>query len=897
MKRRKMFLTVLLIVLIVCQSVLPFSMVSATTSYDVEITSNSQLFYALVEELTAKKINAYYDYANFRIITSQSEIEKVTELDLSNAEIDDLTGLGSFSSVTKLNLTSNELTQESNLAELDKLPLTNLNLSSNEIESVDSITTFDSIQYTDVTNQQIVKRDIIQLDVSEKGSNVQTVQVELPNILLEDGGEMQAKWLEDYSDGYARVNWAKFNPRGTTCELVVAAGTADTYYPYKGLLTLTVKVEDSSSKLYNTNVTLYYAIIDSTETGICFDDDNFYKAVKEQLTAGQYENSELGSYGGYEEPVTLYKHAYDEAKILVIDTNVLINDIPSLKLNDKKIKDLRGLEKFIGLESTLDLSYNYIDSLERVLELEENKEENESVLSENYTKALENLKENRNALKAAEEEVQKLTKEIEEVYKQINGLDSTKENYTEQLNSLLDKLNDKEKGLIVLKAKATKNVDLYRRLVREGLAELYSIYEQEYRITTLLPMSVYNLTSEDLALLNYDDSKSYANAIMDKVSMLEKDNSLTENEKELLITVFNIPVTMEVEQSDEDGNITTEIVDIEYPISEYFEEIKAFEAYNTITEYKQFIRSFKYIDVVTTVMNYCLIERMNDTTLEDCVFEEGLEDLYNYYLEQGMDTSYVIAVQVWLSMIPEVEGGTTEGGTTEGGTTEGGTTEGGTTEGETTEGETTEGETTEGETTEGETTEDETTEDDILDSFEIIVDAETVVEAYRTLNCKGAYEIDYELEKQLSGHFINATNDEIAKFIILPRIKYLHLTDNKFESLAGIEDLDHLLGLYAYKNLLGDINDVNWSELKSLYYLDLGYNQLSDINALEVLTNLRTIKLSRNLLSGNFDFYLAGMTYLDEADFSYNQYSNIAYLVSQYTFIAKNQDYDNVGDF
>ena len=136
MKRRKMFLATLLIVLIVFQSVLPFTMVSAATSYDVEITSDSELYVALVKQLVSKKINAYYDVANFKIMTSQAEIEKITELDLSNAGIDDLTGLGSFTSVTKLNLTSNELTVDSNLAELDKLPLTDLNLSSNEIESV-----------------------------------------------------------------------------------------------------------------------------------------------------------------------------------------------------------------------------------------------------------------------------------------------------------------------------------------------------------------------------------------------------------------------------------------------------------------------------------------------------------------------------------------------------------------------------------------------------------------------------------------------------------------------------------------------------------------------------------------------------------------------------------------
>ena len=59
MKRRKMFLATLLIVLIVFQSVLPFTMVSAATSYDVEITSDSELYVALVKQLVSKDINAY----------------------------------------------------------------------------------------------------------------------------------------------------------------------------------------------------------------------------------------------------------------------------------------------------------------------------------------------------------------------------------------------------------------------------------------------------------------------------------------------------------------------------------------------------------------------------------------------------------------------------------------------------------------------------------------------------------------------------------------------------------------------------------------------------------------------------------------------------------------------
>jgi hypothetical protein len=59
---------------------------------------------------------------------------------------------------------------------------------------------------------------------------------------------------------------------------------------------------------------------------------------------------------------------------------------------------------------------------------------------------------------------------------------------------------------------------------------------------------------------------------------------------------------------------------------------------------------------------------------------------------------------------------------------------------------------------------------------------------------------------------------------------------------------------------------------------------------------LRRNNNSRNLLSGNFDFYLVGLKNLKEADFSYNQYENIAYLLSQYKFIAKSYKM-NVGDY
>lgn len=853
MERRKMFVATVLVLIILLQSLLPLIPVSALSGFDVAISANNKLYQALKEQLIKSGIDAYYDEANSRILTSNEEISSITELDLSNYAIDDLTGLGAFTSVTNLNLTSNKLTVESNLGELDKLPLEILNLSSNEIESVDSITSFDNIPHADITNQQIEKRDVIQLDISENSEQTTTATIELPAILLKDGGEMQAAWLEDLTTSgcYAHVNWSTFNPRSTTCELIVAAKGESSYVPYRGLLTVEISVDDPESKLYNTNIKLYYVITNSEETGICFNDDNLYKAVKKQLTRGQTENKELASYGYSADSVTLYTAAYDQAKILVISNDVLINEITSLILNDKKIEDLTGIEKFIGLESTLDVSYNYIDSLEKILELEANKQGSENKLHENYSAALSVVKEDAAKLAAVKKEIEDLEKQIEDINSQIAQLDSSASDYEKKLTDLLNKLNDEDEGLLVKKSDAYKELDTYRTLVSEGLTKLYSIFKDEYKLTTLLPLSVYNLSADDINNLSLESAKTLSEEVMTKVSTLETNNGLLSYEKEIIITAFSIPVTKMVEEQDADGNITEKEVEIEQPITEYFETIRKRTEYNTISDYKTFIKGFKYIDLVTTAMNYCLIERMYNPLPEEqpaevatdadvyCFFMEGLEELQSFYTENAMDTTMLTRLIKTLNgeyvYIPTAE---------------------------------------------------ETMVTALVDIYNQLADV-----------CQGNYQYDEGTEEQLAAKLSNVTNEELAKFIVLPRIKYLNVEDNKLESLAGIEGLKNLLGLYAFKNILGSIDDVNWSEMTSLKELDLGYNQLSDVKALEVLTGLTSLKLSRNLLSGNFDFYLAGMKDLKTVDFSYNQYSNIAYLVTQYTFIAKGQGYDNVGEF
>lgn len=582
MKGRKCLVVITLIILMLLQSIVPLSyVVSAATG--VEITLNSKLYAAVKNSLQAQSISATYDDSSRKITITDSALSTVTYLDLSNSSIDDLTGLSAFTSVSNLNLTANELTADSNLNELDSLPLTKLNLSSNKLESVSSITTFDNIAEADITNQEVTSREVVTVDISEESDHTQTYTIALPDILLKDGGTIDADWIDSEVTGDCSVNWSTVS--GNSLQINVATGSGDNYEVLKGLVSVVVDVEDAESKLANTKMNLYYVVVDSDETGICFNDENLYNAVKSQLTKGQTENQNLESYG--DSGTTLYSKAYDKALILVVDNDTLINKISSLKLNDKKIKDLTGLEQFVGLESSLDLSYNYIDSFETIVELDSNKEAKEKELQEKYTKFVSNLSGYRESLKSAQEEAKKLQEELEKLQSADNPSATEIATKTQEL------------GL-----KATE-VQTYRTLVTNSLAKLYKVWNREYLLTTFLTPETVVLTSDDIENATLENARSYAESIMDKISNLEDSEALTDWESSLIIDAFKIKTETTVTV---DGTPTT--VAIEKPITAYFDTFKKGADLKTISDYQNFITTIKILDAIDVAGNYCLNDQL-----------------------------------------------------------------------------------------------------------------------------------------------------------------------------------------------------------------------------------------------------------------------------------------------
>jgi hypothetical protein len=810
--RRKVLLVVMLIIAILLQCVMPLTVASASSS--VEITLNKNLYKAVKAQLESKDIKASYVDSNYKIVISQDELAKITSLNLSNAEIDDLTGLSIFANVTELNLTANELTEDSNLAELNSLNLNKLNLSSNKIGSVSAITNFDSIKNSDITNQELTQKEIISVDVSEESNQETTATITLPDILLKDGNILDSECIySEIIDGTADVDWKLVSPGSTDLVLTVASGKGDSYKVKNGLVKIIVDYsKKSTSKIANTKMTFYYAIVDSTETGIIFEDENLYTAVKTQLTAGQTENEELASYGTTGE--TLYKRNYDEPFILVIDANTVINEIPSLILNDKRITDLTGIEEFVGLNTNLNVSFNYIDTIEKILELEENKEIKEKALQEKYTNVLNKLTEIRNTIDSIKKEIESKNDEISQKTKDIAAAtdDSAKEKLQKELANLKSELGNLQYSL-------TNNY----KIESQALQKLYKIYEKEYKLTSLLPYEINVLSSEVLNKADLETIKSYVTSIIDRVSSLEKSESLTSYEQDAISKIWGITLTETVEGEE---------IKIENPISKYFEtELSIIESSveSQWTQYYNILNTFKYLDVIDQAYNYCLIEKMNTDT-SDCQVDNALEEIKDYLEKKDFDTT-------WVDTVIAIK----------------------------------------------------------ADSSSAELPSSVLKSLIKSMECEGSYTTDNDTEYQLAGKLISSASD-IENYVTLPRIQTLNVKDNQISDIAGLESLSELRELNAYKNVLGSIKDIDWSTFTHLKTLNLGYNQLSDVKCLEEITTLESLNLSRNLLSGNFDFYLVGLKNLKEADFSYNQYTNIAYLLSQYTFIAKSYTM-NVGDY
>lgn len=594
----------------------------------------------------------------------------------------------------------------------------------------------------------------------------------------------------------------------------------------------------------------------------------------------------------------LYVDAWDEAQAFVITDLDIVNKITSLILNDKQICDLSGIEKFVGLESSLNVSFNYIDSLAYIYALELNKQTRNESLRALFGEKKAAMSATKNKITTAYNKLLSTKKSIEEQIAKINEqkrilstiTDETSTEYTNAIKAIQsamkaiygDPENDEDEGLIGELKKALNDPQdglnsnlpsLYTRL-----SNMYRVFNKEYKLTSFTTPALNYQTEEEF--LEYkeksstkDGAKGLAKEQASRIATYEKAGALSALERDLLISAFGLVL------SDEQ----------QYPVSYALNElIKSYEEVNvTRSTWVQMNMQFIEIGLYSGAASYCLIERMNkDVGTTACFAEDYFRKVYENYEYEGIDSKLVEALYYkvkdnrgsleYSEMLNEIFTNYIEGKLTYEG----------------------------------------------ADFYKCQGKYYDVYElSYKTTTASspaGEYPSEIHLTEVMEGlkesnsgifffmQLMSLANkftavDETARYIEMPALKKIDVRNNEIESLGptrltmvapdgtettgeySLSTLTHMKELYAGHNFVtGDIECVDWSSLTALKKLDLSYNFINDISPLQVLTNLRYLDVSDNLLEGSFNLSLKRMPKLENIILAGNRYSDITRIINDY---------------
>jgi internalin A len=95
-----------------------------------------------------------------------------------------------------------------------------------------------------------------------------------------------------------------------------------------------------------------------------------------------------------------------------------------------------------------------------------------------------------------------------------------------------------------------------------------------------------------------------------------------------------------------------------------------------------------------------------------------------------------------------------------------------------------------------------------------------------------------------------------------PHLECLHISNNKLESIEGLDIFGHLKYLDMKKNNIGIINCID--EMKNLRYIDISENKLTSLGGFTLFPVLETLIANRNMIKSIAGLKsLAHLSYLD----------------------------------
>ena len=642
------------------------------------------------------------------------------------------------------------------------------------------------------------------------------------------------------------------------------------------------------------------------------------------------------AYVGNSAGETLYLAAYDEAKTFVIDDLVLTNKITSLILNNKQIRDLSGIEYFIGLDSELNVSHNYLSDIEPVYNLELQKAYWEDQIIEKFNYWLKEREygnltkstKNANTAKQGVEETIETIKDTKELIFNIlvdsASLDPTSEDYGDEIKKRIENVNQYLKEIYGYTDSNGEYVDghfdviddyLYNPEELTGLNYelnyiyaylriLYSLYNNEYKLTTLL--------ADEVNYMTYAEYEEYDNALkgstesakamlvkqIDYLKKLESNDALSELDKELLSSAFGINFDSEETES---------------PLADYFDKYLERTALNR-AQVVSLLKVFREIGLYSEMANYCLIMRMNvDTPSDYCYAQEylgkriaelGLEEIpadLEIAVKDAMEqeVSYSTLYDVYMTYVnatyeyTDVDGATDDVFMGKGEYKE---------VDEVTYDYTTYSDAEALERT-IELIEAQAAEDGSTDTVEINEAAiseilgkvgRQVINEINMVEDEDGYlspANELHIYEQLMTLANKIINGNVERYVTLPRLKSLDISYNAdLDNLEGITTLTSLYHLNAAYCYIADVTNVDWSILTNLRSLNLGFNYISDISALTNLPNLRTLILSNNLIAGELKIseaqYEKLFKKLEVLDLSGNQITDITSLLVYLDYVT-----------
>lgn len=683
---------------------------------------------------------------------------------------------------------------------------------------------------------------------------------------------------------------------------------------------LTEKGSSDPSYYYNANTMKVYEYEDDVTVGELVENVTLTPATI-QIT--DKTNGTVTTRNGYTTPFksedtgkTMYVAAYDDAYTLIINDDVLTNEITSLVLDGKKIQYLEGLQYFVGLTSDLNLSYNYLDGIQELAELQAQKDNWEAQVVENYLDLLKNDPDgNLNEIitkieeivkKASEASGKDTTGKIIEILREASKLSADSENYAEQLKEKSDALTEEFKKLYGYTDTEGKHVngtldELKEDMKVEGdddllstnistllsnayryLGYLYNEYNNEYKITTLLSDNVNYMTYSEYEtytenVKTYETAKALGEEQISYVTNLESVGALSDLDMELLLVAF--PGIQEYIDKDS-----------ETPVAEYF--AKAGENGYSHAEYKYILKEFRMIGLYSELANYCLIKRMNvETASGICYAEEYLEKRIEELNLENIPTDYEEAMLAKIngevadldflennnSMIVKFENITakyieyTEKTYTYGD----------------------EISLTSGKyhpVTDIQFTVENYSEEELEDLVIPDESSGSFDQAKAALNGADGISKDIISEINLSEEVNNSLgekdelvvynqfmslakkllNGNVERYVQLPDLKKLNIAENgHLDNLEGITELKSLVDLNADHCAFSDVESIDWSLLPNLRKLSLSHNGIETMDPFVKLKNLTYLDLSKNNISGKID--------IDSSDFP-TFFDDLAYL-------------------